>query len=367
MLRDLHKKMVFLVGPRQAGKTWLAKKIAQSFQHPTYLNYDKREDREIIHDEAWLESTDLLILDELHKMPNWKTYVKGVFDTKTKHLCILVTGSARLDTFRSGGESLAGRQFTHHLFPFSPAELRQTSFVKDIDKFMKRGGFPEPFLANNDQDADRWRMQYIDGLIREDILDFEHIQNLRAIQLVLEMLRERVGSLISYSSIASDVGVSPTTARKYIRILESLYIIFCVTPFTKNIARSILKEPKIYFFDTGMVVDNPGKRFENMVANCLLKHVYERIDYRGQRAGLHYLRTKEGKEVDFCVTQDNIIEYLLETKYKNKMIDSSLLYFSKKYKLPAIQLAKETKRERKINEYITVRRSDQFLPELFVL
>ncbi|HLD22071.1 MAG TPA: ATP-binding protein, partial [Patescibacteria group bacterium] len=298
ILKDLRKKMVFLVGPRQAGKTYLAKKIATSFQHPVYLNYDKRADRKIIQDEAWLESTDLLILDELHKMPDWKTYIKGVFDTKTAHLCILVTGSARLDTFRSGGESLAGRQFTHHLFPFSPAELHDTPFSKNIDRFMQRGGFPEPFLVETGEDADRWRMQYIDGLIREDILDFENIHNLRAIQLLLDMLREMVGSPISYSSIAYDVGISPMTVKKYINILESLYIVFRVTPFTKNIARSLLKEPKIYFFDTGMVLNDTGKRFENMVAVCLLKYVYERIDYRGKRTALHYLRTKEGKEVD---------------------------------------------------------------------
>lgn len=367
ILKDLSKKMVFLVGPRQAGKTWLAKEIARSFQHPVYLNYDRKEDRTIIHSEAWLESTDLLVIDELHKMPNWKQYIKGVFDTKLQRMAILVTGSARLDTFKSAGESLAGRFFVHHLLPLSPAELNNTAYNQDLDRFLQRSGFPEPFLAESDQEADRWRLQYVNGLIREDILDFEQIHNLRAIQLILDLLRDRVGSPISYAAIAGDVGVSPSTVRKYLQILEALYIVFRVTPFTKNIARSLLKEPKIYFFDTGMVANDPGKRFENLVATCLLKYVYERKDYLGQRVALQYLRTKEGKEVDFCVVQDNALEYLLETKYTRQAIDPSLKYFSGKYKLAAIQLVKETKREYKLNEQITLRDARNFLKELTVL
>lgn len=367
ILKDLAKKMVFLVGPRQAGKTWLAKEISKSFQHPVYLNYDRREDRTIIQSEAWLESTDLLIIDELHKMPNWKPYIKGVFDTKPRHMAILVTGSARLDTFKSGGESLAGRFFVHHLLPLAPAELRGTSHSQDIDRLLQRGGFPEPFLTDAAQEADRWRLQYVNGLIRADILDFEKIHDLRAMQLILDLLRDRIGSPISYAVIAGDIGISPSTVRKYLQILEALYIVFRVTPFSRNIARSLLKEPKIYFFDTGMVANDIGKRFENMVATCLLKYVYERNDYLGQRVALQYLRTKEGKEVDFCVVKDNALEYLLEAKYANQAIDPSLKYFSEKYKLAAIQLVKETKREYKVSGQITLRDARNFLAELSIL
>jgi predicted AAA+ superfamily ATPase len=366
-LKDLQKKMVFLVGPRQAGKTWLAQEIAKSFHHPVYLNYDRRDDRKIIADEAWLESTDLLILDELHKMPNWKQYIKGVFDTKIPHLSILVTGSARLTTFQASGESLAGRFFLHHLLPLSPAEVQSASYRYDIDHFIQRGGFPEPFLAETNEAADRWRMQYINGLIREDILDFENIHDLRAMQLVLDLLRERVGSPISFASLARDVNIAPNTVHKYIQILEALYIIFRVTPFTHNIARSLLKEPKIYFFDNGMVNGDLGAKFENMVAMCLLKYCYERSDYQGQRVALHYLRTKEGKEVDFCLTNDRVIEQLIETKHANISIDPSLHYFSHKYNLPAVQLVKETKREFKVNENITLRDARTFLKELSIL
>jgi len=123
ILRDLNKKMVFLAGPRQAGKTTLAKNIAQEFKDSfVYLNYDRLEDRKIIVKEAWLPSTELIILDEIHKMPKWKNYLKGVYDTKSSHQKILVTGSARLEIFNKVGDSLAGRYFLHRLMPLSPAE-----------------------------------------------------------------------------------------------------------------------------------------------------------------------------------------------------------------------------------------------------
>lgn len=158
-----------------------------------------------------------------------------------------------------------------------------------LNHFLERGGFPEPFLAETSLDANRWRLQYVDSLFRTDVLDFDNIHNLNAIRLIFELLRERVGSPISYLSIAEDVAISPNTVKKYIQILEALYIVFRVTPFSRNIARSLLKEPKIYFFDTGLVKGNHGIIFENFVATCLLKHVYAKIDYEAKNYVLKYL------------------------------------------------------------------------------
>lgn len=207
--------MVLLVGPRQAGKTTIAKELANEFTTSAYLNYDRVEDRKIIQKEAWLPSTELIILDEIHKMPKWKNYLKGVYDTKSSHQKILVTGSARLEIFNRVGDSLAGRYFLHRLMPLSPAECEQVQENYSLDRFLQRGGFSEPFLTQDLIDADRWRLQYVDSLLREDVLDFDHIQNVNAIRLIFELLRERVGSPISYTSIAEDVAISPNTVKKY--------------------------------------------------------------------------------------------------------------------------------------------------------
>ncbi|MDO8886503.1 ATP-binding protein [Candidatus Oleimmundimicrobium sp.] len=365
IIKDLNKKIVFIVGPRQVGKTWLALEIGKRFDNTTYLNYDSFEDSQIIKDESWLQSTELLILDELHKMPGWKSYLKGVFDTKPKNLKILVTGSARLDTFRQTGDSLAGRFFIHRLLPFSISELQEDPISNDIERFIQRGGFPEPFLSEDKIDVKRWRNQYIDGLIRTDILDFERIHDLRTMQMVFELLRRRVGSPVSYASIAGDVNASPTTINKYVQILEALYIIFKVTPYSRNIARSVLKEPKIYFFDNGLVIGDDGAKFENFIALSLLKHVFGKIDYEGENFELKYLRTKDGKEVDFCLANNDQIVEVIEAKTRDSNISKNLKYFCEKYHLKGTQIAKELKRERTIGK-IDIRKAHSYLKELFL-
>ena len=363
--KDLLKKMVFIVGPRQVGKTWLANEIGKTYNNTVYLNYDRFEDREIMKNEVWPKKTELLILDELHKMPKWKNYLKGVYDTKEENLHILITGSARLDTFRQSGDSLAGRFFTHHLLPFSMAELKDKEKGEDIERFILRGGFPEPFLGDSDIDADRWRNQYIDGLIRNDILDFERVHDLQAVQTVFELLRRRVGSPVSYNSIAKDAQISPTTVKRYIEIFEALYIIFKVSPYSRNIARSILKEPKIYFYDTGLLVGEDGIKFENMAAVSFLKAQIAQIDYRGVKNELKYLRTKNGQEVDFVLVKEDVIEKIVEVKLNDSQPSKSLKYFAEKYNLAGIQVVKNLKREKSLG-HIEVLKADSFFRNLFL-
>lgn len=365
ILADLGKKMVLLSGPRQAGKTTLAKEIGANFSSSTYLNYDSVHDRKIIEEEGWLPSTELIVFDEIHKMPQWKNYLKGVFDTRAPHQRILVTGSARLEIFNEVGDSLAGRYFLHRLMPLSPAELTKVGERVDIERFLERGGFPEPYLSEDPVDAKRWRLQYVDSLLRVDVLDFENIHNLKAIKLLFELLRERVGSPVSYLSLAEDVAISPTTAKKYISILEALYIIFRVTPFSKNIARSLLKEPKIYFFDTGLIKGDEGVKFENFVATCLYKHTLAKIDYLAENYQLNYLRTKEQKEVDFALVKEGQVEQLIEVKNKNHSLSSGLTYFRERYPFPAIQVVKELRKEH-IQQGVEIVKGINFLSSLYL-
>jgi uncharacterized protein len=359
ILRDLQKKMVLITGPRQVGKTYLANQISAHYQNPVYLNHDSYSDREIIRKEAWSPDADLLILDEIHKMPDWKTRLKGIYDTRNESQHLLVTGSARLETFRKTGESLAGRYFLHRLLPLSPREAREYP----LSRFIDRGGFPDPFLAENDNDASRWRMQYVDGLIREDVLDFERIHDLKAMRLTFELLRRRVGSPVSYNSIARDVDVSPNTVKKYVEILEALYIVFQIRPFESKIARSLKKEPKIYFYDSGLVIGEEGIKLENCVAVSLLKQAYSLEDETGQRARLAYLRTKEEREVDFCFLINEKPQYILEAKKSGTDVSSQLIYFSEKYSLSAVQLVMNLRHEFQEGS-VSVRSAQGFLREL---
>ena len=354
---DLKKKMVILSGPRQVGKTYLSREIMKEYSSPVYLNYDAMDHRGIIEKRSWLDSTDLIVFDEIHKMSGWKNYLKGVFDTRNDNLHILVTGSARLEAFRGVGDSLAGRYFSHKLLPLNLNELGQ---VSELENLLQMGEFPEPYSSKDLTESARWRSQYIDGLIREDILDFEKIHDFKKIQLTLEVLRNRVGSTISYKSIAEDIEASPNTVKRYIEIFESLFIIFRVTPYSTNIARSLLKEPKIYFYDTGMVKGDDGARFENHAALSLLKDLSIFGERNGVRAELKYIRTKEKKEIDLCrVVNDQIID-AIEVKLSDDQITDSVKYFSKRYDFQIYQLVKNLKVERK-EKLINVVRGDKFL------
>jgi len=250
--------------------------------------------------------------------------------------------------------------------PFSMAELKNEKKPVKIDKFLERGGFPEPFLSEDAVDADRWRSQYVDGLIRTDILDFEKIHDFKAIKLVFELLRRKVGSPVSYKSIAEDAEISPITAKKYIEIFEALYIIFRVTPYSKNIARSILKEPKIYFYDNGLVLGDDGAKFENFAAVSLIKNLSAKNDYSGQDEKLRYLRTKEGKETDFAIVDsENKLKEIIEIKLSDSQPDKNLQYFSNKYDFSAIQIVKNLKQERTIGK-IRIVRAENYFKELFL-
>ncbi len=365
ILQDLEKKIVLLVGPRQAGKTWLAKAIGKKFKNTLYLNYDSNPDKRIMLEQSWLPDLELLILDELHKMPEWKNYLKGIFDTKPESMRILVTGSARLDIYDQVGDSLAGRYFRHRLLPFSLSELRQVGAKSSVNMLLARSGFPEPFLSPNDQEAERWRQQYINSMLSSDIFDVDEIDDIKSFRLVFELLRTKVGGQVSYKSIAEDIQISPHTVKKYIQILQALYIVFIVTPYSNNIARSILKEPKIYFFDNGLVNSDAGGKLENFVANSLLKSLYAQNDYHATNYSLQYLRTKDKIEVDFALVNKDKIEQIIEVKSSNSSLHVGLKYFHDKYHLPAMQIVNNLRLEKLVND-IKILDLSKYLSEQFM-
>jgi len=340
---DLAQKMVFLTGPRQVGKTTLSRQLIER-QGGQYLNYDVPADRALMRKQLWNPQAPLLVLDEIHKMAGWIAWLKGVYDGKAAHQQLLVTGSARLDTFRHSGESLAGRFFGVRLHPLSVREwCEQTGAApaEALTHLLERGGFPEPCLAPDKEQAERWRRQYFDGLVRNDVLEFSRIQELNAMRLFAQLLRSRVGSPLSLASIARDLGVSPVTLKKYLDILEALYIVFVVRPWHDNIARATLQTPKVYFYDTGLVEGDEGLRFENLVATALLKQVQWQHDVQGKEAGLHYIRTKDGAEVDFALSDKNQLTHLVECKLSDDKPHRALQRFAlEKAPVQAVQLVR---------------------------
>jgi len=334
VLKDLATKLVVLTGPRQVGKTTFARQLMQEFGNAQYLNWDVLLDRAVLQRQSWNPRAKLLVMDEIHKMPNWKGWLKGIVDGRSKEQALLVTGSARMETFRQGGDSLAGRYFAFRLHPFSVREWSEQQHVKPadaLDHLLARGGFPEPCLAIDSVQADRWRMQYFNDLIREDVLEFSRLQEINTMRLFVELLRERVGSPLSLASIARDLAISPATLKRYLDILQALFIVFTVQPWHHNIARAILQSPKVYFFDTGLVRGDEGVRLENAVAGMLLKHVHFLQDSAGRTAGLHYIRTKDGTEVDFALSEEGKLIQMIECKLGDNKPHRGLLRFAQQF------------------------------------
>jgi predicted AAA+ superfamily ATPase len=331
---DLSRKMVLLTGARQVGKTTLSRQLMSRFGSAQYLNWDVAPDRAILQRHSWDPSSRLLILDEVHKRPDWKNWLKGVVDGRSASQAILVTGSARMDTWRQSGDSLAGRYQSFRLHPISVREWCEQhggSPQQALARLMARGGFPEPCLADDPVQADRWRQQYFNDLIREDVMEFSRLHEVRAMRLFVEMLRDRVGSPVSLASIARDLAVSPTTLKRYLDILQALFIVFAVHPWHDNIARAILQTPKVYFFDTGLVRGDDGLRLENAVATMLLKQTHYRQDALGKDSGLHYLRTRDGKEVDFALSEGQTLTHLIECKHSDSTVHRPLARFAEQF------------------------------------
>jgi predicted AAA+ superfamily ATPase len=360
----LEKKIVFLSGPRQTGKTTLAKSL---FQNIDYLNYDDELHRERIFKRRWKRDVECIIFDELHKMKDWKRWLKGIYDTEGIQPKILVTGSAHMDAFSKVGDSMAGRYRHFTIFPIDVYEgvnyWRPESDVV-VAQLMKMGGFPEPFLENDIDFYRVWQKTHLDIILRQDFLDLYSVRSIKNIEILLQLLIPRVSSSVSYSNLATDLQVDHNTIKSWIAALENIYAIFKVTPYHKNIARALLKEPKFYFYDIGRTRE-PGARLENLVGLCLLKQLNYLGDTKGWDVQLHYLRTKDGIEVDFLVVVDNHPLLAIEVKTADADIAKGLKHF-KKF-LPhtrMLQLVWDLNDEYDTPDGIQVRKLDKYLAEL---
>lgn len=327
---DLEKKMVFVGGPRQVGKTSLALSI-QSF----YLNWDDPEHRRMILSKNWPKSARRVTFDEIHKYARWRNLLKGYYDTQKKTHSFLVTGSARLDHYRKGGDSLMGRYHYYRLHPFT---LPEAKFQKSaLARLLKLGGFPEPFLEGDERAHRRWQLERLERVIREDLRDLERVREITLIERLAEALPERVGAPLSIKNLAQDLEVDHKTASRWIEILESLYFAYRIPPFGgPNGApkiRAVRKEQKLYLWDWSQVPEG-GFRFENLVAGHLLKFCHFIEDTQGHRMELRFLRDIDKREVDFVVLRDRKPIFAVECKSGEKALSPHIPYFKARTSIP---------------------------------
>jgi uncharacterized protein len=323
---DLGRKMVFVVGPRQVGKTTLARRILG--KDAGYMSWDIPADRErILRQELPVSSA--WVFEEIHKYRRWRNYLKGVYDSRPAGQRILVTGSGRLDLYRFGGDSLQGRYHLLRLHPLTAAELKFRR-QEDVLDLLRLGGFPEPFLSGSDVEARRWSREYRTRLIQEDVASLERIQDLGHLELLMLRLPELVGSPLSLNALREDLQVSHKAVSGWVDALERLYALYRLSPFGSPRIRAVRKERKHYHFDWSLVKEN-GPRFENLVAGHLLKWVHFRQDSEGVDLELRYFRDTDGREVDFVVAEGRRPVLLVECKWSETTPDRSLRYMKTKF------------------------------------
>lgn len=323
---DLKRKMVFLAGPRQVGKTTLGRALpgAQS----GYLNWDAAEDRERIL-KGELPSSSLWVFDEIHKYKSWRGLLKGLYDKRSPKQQILVTGSGRLDLYRHGGDSLQGRYHMLRLHPLSVGELHLSRKAQLLD-LLNLGGFPEPYFSGSQVQARRWSREYRTRLVREDVASLEHVSDLGNLELLMLRLPELVASPLSVNSLREDLQVSHATLERWLGVLERLFTVFRLAPFGAPRIRAVKKERKHYHFDWSLV-PNQVARFENLVASHLLKWVQYHEDTAGRELELRYFRDKDGREVDFVVTENRKPLLFVEAKWADTDVDKNLKYLVGKF------------------------------------
>ena len=348
---DLREKMVLLAGPRQVGKTTLARAVLQKHGRGAYFGWDNRRDRRAVLEPAWPPAPALLVLDEFHKYRHWKRWLKGEYDAHRGDYQFLITGSARLDVYRKGGDSLQGRYHHHRLHPFTLRELEgklpqalpfEPLPIGDaavdegsLASLLERSGFPEPLLAATARTHRRWQKERLDRFFREDVRELDAVRDMSSMELLADLLPARVGSPLSLNALRETLEVSHRAVVHWVDVLERLYFLYRVPPYSGRRARGLKKEQKGYLWDWSLV-EQPGPRFENLVASHLLKLCHHLEDVEGYAAKLCFVRDRDGREVDFLVTVKNRPWFAVEVKHEDDDVSRHLRFFGTRLGIPLL-------------------------------
>jgi uncharacterized protein len=330
---DLAEKMVFLSGPRQVGKTTLALRVigASDQRHPAYLSWDDVRTRPRIRNGELPPAQPRIVLDEIHKYARWRNLVKGLYDTREPGQSFLITGSARLEIYRHGGDSLHGR---YHSYRLHPVSLPEAGGGRDaLDGLLRFGGFPEPFCRGSERHWRRWQRERLDRVVRDDVRDLERVREVSLVELLIDALPLRVGSPLSVKSLREDLEVAHDTVERWLTILENLYVCFRIAPFGPPRIRAVKKERKLYLWDWSMVSES-GPKFENFVASHLLKLCHFLEDTEGHRMELRFLRDTDAREVDFVVIRDRKPLFAVEVKTGERDVSRAVRYFKERVAVP---------------------------------
>jgi len=383
------KKILLVTGARQAGKTTIAKQFMEGFTNKIYFNYDS-DRKYLLNNPKFYEEqnkTDdsplLAVFDELHKYKNWKTYMKGNYDRNRDDFRFIVTGSGDLNISYKTKESLAGRFELIHVFPFTlneffsrrtyndffknPVELsgfnNNKASSETMENLLSTSPFPEPFLKSSKHFYKRWAKSYFPQIINIDLKYSAVFHELDKLETLFDILSLKVCSGFSFSNVANDIEVSPPTVKQWMKLLESHFLTFSITPYGK-FTRTIKKQKKVYLHDYGRI-ENESSKYENFIALELFRFVKNASDI-GEEVDIFYLKDKDQREVDFLITYNGKPFLLIEAK-ENEEETKNLKHFQNMFKIPAILLLRKSGVHKLItnDKYkITIVSAERFLSTL---
>lgn len=334
VISDLESKMVFIGGPRQVGKTTFAVSLLKKPRpdHPAYFNWDVTRLKNEIKAGIFPKDEKLIILDEIHKYKNWRNLIKGLYDTQKNQHQFLITGSARLDYYRKGGDSLLGRYHYHRMHPLTVGELNITS-LNDMQQLLSLSGFPEPFFKGEEIFKKRWQNERHQKVLFEDIRDLENVREISLMEDLFENLPPYSGSLLNYNNLANLLELNIRTVQKWVEIFDRLYLTFRIKPYVSGKLRLVKKSTKLYFWDWSTQITE-GARFENFVASHLLKYCHYQEDAFGEKMELCYLKDRENREIDFLVLKNKKPLFAVECKVGERAVSPHIHYFKERLNIP---------------------------------
>jgi hypothetical protein len=370
------KRMVFMTGARRVGKTTLGEMFAQSHPNQVYANWEIAEDRtRLIRHPAFFEeierkdeSAPFVMFDEINRHRGWRRYLKSAYDRVAGDYQFLVTGSSRLDYPQRRGDSLAGRYYLLHVWPFTQAELgranlnaeaffdnpQQVSMERHSElaalwqTLSEQSGFPEPFLSGRKTSYRRWSSAYAEQLIREDIRDLTGVKAIAELETLYLLLPAQVGRLLSAPALAQGLQVAYNTIRSWLTTLQRFFMVFSLAAWSRDVPRAIREGEKIYLWDVPRVRDAEA-RFENLVALELSRAVSSWNELGYGRFGLHFIRTKDQLEVDFILTDDGRPVLLVDARPQDHQPSAALMKFQAALKVPAVQLVQAAEGYRRVS------------------
>ena len=306
-------KVITITGPRQSGKTTLAKKVFPNYSYFTLESPDVRTMANL--DPRKFLTTDKkgIILDEIHNVPELLSYIQEIVDSTENEIQFILTGSNNFSLLNKVSQSLAGRTAILKLLPFSIKELATIDNDFTIEDYLEKGFYPAIYAQH--KEPTRAYRNYYETYLERDVRQLINLKDLRLFQIFIRLCAGRTANLFNASAMSNEVGVSVPTIKSWISVLEASYIIFLVQPYYENIGKRLVKTPKLYFYDVGLAsyllgIENKnqmsrdplrGALFENMVVSDILKSRFN----EGKESNLYFYRDSNGNEIDILQKNGN--------------------------------------------------------------